>query len=115
MPDDMRPRDFDFDRYGFRTPFFAISPFAIKGYVSHYTADHTSILRFIETWLDLGALTNRDANAWPLLDMFDFSVARTDFTSADLPATPVDPIPTGSCDTSVISCCQEAPPCVQPL
>jgi hypothetical protein len=40
--------------------------------VSHYDTDHTSILRFIEHWKNLPALTKRDANAWPLLDMFKF-------------------------------------------
>ena len=44
-----------------------------SGYVSHYVTDHTSILRFIQAWKNLGALTKRDANAWPMLDLFDFT------------------------------------------
>jgi phospholipase C len=44
--------------------------------VSHRVYDHTSILRFIETRFGLPALTDRDANADPLLDLFDFSQAR---------------------------------------
>lgn len=71
-PDGQEPADFDFKRYGFRVPFFVVSPFARPNFASSYVADHTSILRFIETWHDLPALTDRDANAWPLLDMFDF-------------------------------------------
>ncbi len=63
----------EFDRYGFRVPLLVVSPYAKPGFVSHVTYDHTSILRFIETRYDLPALTNRDANAAPLLDLFDFS------------------------------------------
>lgn len=72
-PDGSVPADFDFARYGFRVPFFAISPWSKPNFASSYSADHTSILRFIEAWKNLPALTARDANAWPLLDMFDFS------------------------------------------
>ncbi len=91
-PDDFQPDDFDFKRYGFRVPFFAVSPYARKNFASGYTADHTSILRFIEAWQDLPALTNRDANAWPLLDMFDFDrEPRTDFSELTRPC--VNPCP----------------------
>ena len=62
-----------FDRYGFRVPLMVVSPYARPGFVSHVIYDHTSILRFIETRFDLPALTNRDANAQPMLDFFDFS------------------------------------------
>jgi len=70
-PDSTYPAQFD--RYGFRVPMVVVSPFAKPGFVSHTVYDHTSILRFIETRFDLPALTDRDANASPLLDMFDFS------------------------------------------
>jgi phospholipase C len=63
----------DYDRYGFRVPFIAISPFAKRHYVSHITHDHTSILKFIETKYNLPALTARDANADNLSDVFDFA------------------------------------------
>ncbi|MBI3543859.1 MAG: alkaline phosphatase family protein, partial [Deltaproteobacteria bacterium] len=62
-----------FDRYGFRVPFLAISPYAKRHYVSHVTYDHTSILKFIETKFNLPALTRRDANAVAPLDLFDFA------------------------------------------
>lgn len=81
---DEKPATFDFEQLGFRTPFFAISPYARQNYASTITSDHTSILRFIEAWAGVGALTKRDANAWPLFDMFDFSTKRTD--SPALPA-----------------------------
>ncbi len=60
------------DRYGFRVPFIAMSPYVKRHYVSHMTYDHTSVLKFIETWWNLPALTKRDANANNLLDLFDF-------------------------------------------
>jgi len=62
----------DFDRLGIRVPVVAVSPYARRHFDSHKAYDHTSILRFIETRFDLGALTKRDANADPMLDLFDF-------------------------------------------
>jgi phospholipase C len=61
------------DRYGPRVPAVVISPFAKKDYVSSVVHDHTSVLKFIETKYNLGALTRRDANADDLLDTLDFS------------------------------------------
>lgn len=84
----------NFDQYGVRVPFMAISPFSKPGYVSHTVGDHTSILAFIETVFmtetkasasadsdddDLDVqrphLTRRDQHASALLDMFDFTNA----------------------------------------
>lgn len=61
-----------FALYGIRLPAVVVSPFAKEHFVSHVVYDHTSVLRFIETRFDLPALTNRDANADPMLDLFDF-------------------------------------------
>ena len=78
VPDDIPPAlapgdvQAAYDRYGIRVPFLAVSPFSRKHYVSHTTTDQTAILRFIETRFDLPALTRRDANASPLLELFDF-------------------------------------------
>ncbi len=77
-----------FDRYGFRTPLLVVSPYARRGFVSHQAVDHTSITRFVEARFNLPAMTARDANAWPLLDMFDF--ANPDTSVPGLPAAPVD-------------------------
>jgi phospholipase C len=67
-----------------------LSPFSKKGYVSHHVYDHTSILRFIETRFDLPALTRRDANADPLLELFDFR--KPHFKKPPkLPAAVIDP------------------------
>jgi phospholipase C len=91
-PDDTPPgqtRDYAFTQLGFRVPLILVSPFAKKAYVSHYDTDHTSIIRFIEHWQHLGALTARDANAWPFLDMFDFTQP-TVLSPPALPSVPSD-------------------------
>jgi Phosphoesterase family len=60
-----------FGRYGFRVPCAAVSPWARAHHVSHQVADHTSILKLVETKWNLPALTYRDANASGLLDLID--------------------------------------------
>jgi phospholipase C len=71
--EDPRENPFDgFARYGFRVPFAIVSPWARRHYVSHRVFDHTSILKLVETKWNLPALTYRDANALPMLDMLDF-------------------------------------------
>jgi phospholipase C len=78
------------DRYGLRVPGFVISPFSRRNYVSHVVHDHTSVLRFIETKFNLGALTRRDANASNLLDCLDFrSPAFLDPPALAAPGLPV--------------------------
>lgn len=84
--------DYSFDRYGFRVPFIVVSPFVREpGYVGHHIADHASIARFVEHVWGLGALTKRDANAWPLLDYFDFTKTLPPI------ALPPEPTVTGGC------------------
>jgi phospholipase C len=61
-----------YDRYGFRVPTVIISPYARRCYVSHVLHDHTSVLKFVETKWNIGALTYRDANADNLFDALDF-------------------------------------------
>ncbi len=90
-----------FDRYGFRTPLIVVSPYARRGYVSHEVVDHTSILRFVEARFGLPAMTARDANAWPLLDMFDFAHADT-----SVPALAAAPINTAQ----QMQCLADFPP-----
>ncbi len=60
-----------FDRYGFRVPCVVVSPYARPNHVSHVVADHTSILKLVETKWNLPAMTYRDANASNLLDFVD--------------------------------------------
>jgi phospholipase C len=61
-----------FNQTGFRVPFIVVSPYAKAHYASHVVHDHSSITRFIETRFGLPAMTGRDANALPPLEMFDF-------------------------------------------
>lgn len=91
-PDDLPPKDDParrFDHLGFRTPLIVVSPFAKRGYVSHVPVDHTAVTRLVETRFELPAMTKRDANAWPLLDLFDFDHPDTSVPS--LPDAVVDP------------------------
>lgn len=80
-PDIQVPPDLPggYDRYGFRVPAVIVSPFARRRYVSHRIHDHTSILKFVETKWNLGALTYRDANADDLLDSLDLHGRRPPF------------------------------------
>jgi len=67
-----------------------VSPFARRHFVSHTVYDHTSVLRFIETRFDLPALTARDANADPMLELFDFQHPRFR-KPPKLPKAKIDP------------------------
>jgi phospholipase C len=60
-----------YDRHGFRVPAVIAGPYAKKGYVSHTTYDHTSILKLIELIWELPPLTERDAAATAPLDCLD--------------------------------------------
>ncbi|MGH9523824.1 MAG: alkaline phosphatase family protein [Terriglobales bacterium] len=63
----------DFTRTGFRVPLIVVSPFAKKNYVSHTAADHTAILKFIETRFNLPNLTARDKAQMDMTEFFDFT------------------------------------------
>ena len=54
-------------------------------------ADHTSILKLVETKWNLPALTYRDANAHNMLDFFDFKAARPPFAEPPKLAAPRNP------------------------
>jgi phospholipase C len=60
-----------FRQYGFRVPMAVISPWARPHHVSHQVMDHTSVCALVEAKWNLPAMTYRDANAWPMLDMLD--------------------------------------------
>jgi phospholipase C len=77
-PDDIKPEVTDgesayngFAQYGFRVPMAVISPWARRCHVSHRVMDHTSICALVEAKWNLPAMTYRDANAWPMLDLLD--------------------------------------------
>lgn len=71
--DHVRPPMVDYYGLGLRVPFIAISPYVKEGVVSHTVYEPASVLQFMETRYKLKALTNRDAEANSLLDMFDFT------------------------------------------
>jgi phospholipase C len=81
-----------FDQLGARVPFVAISPFSRQHYVSHEVADHTSILAFVEAAFLPGQqhLTARDANAYDLHDLFDFTRAPSLTATVGQAAPPLD-------------------------
>ena len=88
-------------------PFALVSPWARRRFVSHQTYDHTSILKLAETKWNLPALTYRDANAAPMLDMLDLS--RPWFSSPpklDQPLAVTDP--------SALSCSTTGPGTIPP-
>ena len=100
------------NQYGLRVPAFVISPFARRDYISHVVHDHTSVLRFIETKFNLGALTRRDANADNLLDCLDLDepafLEPPRLAAPGLPATgsrctPQIPPPPTSADTGSLT------------
>jgi phospholipase C len=88
-----------FDRYGVRVPLLVVSPYAKKGYASHATYDHTSVLRFIEAKFKVPALTARDANADALFDMFDFKNP-PNVTPPTITASTIDPAGLTFCETT---------------
>ncbi len=70
--DHVVPPQVDNYGYGFRVPLILVSPYAKQGHIDHSAADHTSLLRFIETTFRLGSLTDRDAHAYGLWGAFTF-------------------------------------------
>jgi phospholipase C len=107
---DLEPGENGFDgfaRYGFRVPFALISPWARRDFVSHRVYDHTSILKLVETKWNLPALTFRDANAVPMLDMLDFR--RPSFAEPPRLAQPL-----AVTDPSALSCSVTGPGTIPP-
>jgi phospholipase C len=85
--------------YGIRVPAYVISPFARANHVSSVVHDHTSVLRFIETKYNLGALTRRDANANDFFDCLDFDAPP--FLDPPTLAAPGLPATGSSCTTDI--------------
>jgi phospholipase C len=85
-----------FDQLGFRVPLVVVSPFAKPHYVSHATADHASLLAFIERRFLSGSpaqgsahLTRRDQYADDLEDLFDFDNAPSLYTTVGQAQAPL--------------------------
>ena len=66
------PPQVDAFGFGIRAPMLVLSPYAKEGHVSHELGEFSSVPRFIEDNWGLPHLTDRDRNATPLLDSFDF-------------------------------------------
>jgi len=73
--DHVSPPEVDAYGYGPRVPMIIISPYVKKHYISHYTYDLTSVLKFIEVRWHLKHLTARDHRANDMVDCFNFSQA----------------------------------------
>lgn len=58
---------------GPRAPLLIISPYAIKGYISHTQYEFSSFLKFVEDRYGLATLSARDAAANDMTDSFNFS------------------------------------------
>jgi len=71
--DHVPPPQVDKYGYGFRVPCLIVSPCAKRGFIDPTLADHSSILKFIETLFNLQPLAARDAAASNLMEAFDFS------------------------------------------
>jgi phospholipase C len=80
--DHVGPEMVDYDGLGIRVPMLIVSPYALKGVVSHVHYEHGSILKFIETRWGLAALSASDARATsPAPYAFDFSQSPRKFTA----------------------------------
>jgi phospholipase C len=90
-----------FNQTGFRVPFIVISPYARAHFASHTVHDHTSITRFIEARFGLPALTGRDANSTPPMEMFDFQNPPFMTPPTIAATTPVSPSVLAQCKQSL--------------
>jgi phospholipase C len=89
-----------FNLYGMRVLLIAVSPYAKKAYVGHELYDHTSIARFIEAKFKIPALTARDANATPPMDLFDFTDPPAFVTPPTFATPPIDPTQLNYCEAT---------------
>lgn len=92
VPDDRNPRIRPghlaprFDHLGIRVPLVLVSPWVRRGYVTHTSTSHASLLRLVQTRFALPALTRRDANAAVPFDAFDFEApARLEIPELPVP------------------------------
>lgn len=95
---DTNRHGFAFDRLGPRVPAIVISPYTPRGLIDHTTRDHASILATVEGLCGLTPLTERDAQAARLQDLFGLPAPRAD-TPVSLPEPAVSGVP--DCEDSV--------------
>lgn len=70
--DHVPPPHLDLYGLGPRVPMLLISPWARQGLITSDLLEFSSVLKMIETIWDLPSLTERDAGASDMLDLFDF-------------------------------------------
>ena len=68
--------DAGFGQRGFRVPTLLIGRYVRQGAVDHVDRDHCSYLALLERLFDLDPLTERDAAADPMLELFDEAALR---------------------------------------
>jgi phospholipase C len=83
--DHVPPSQLDFGGLGFRVPMIVVSPYALRGHVSHTQYEFGSVLRFVERVWSLGCLGTSDTRATSIEDAFDFSQTPGPFVP--IPAT----------------------------
>ncbi|MDQ6921261.1 MAG: phosphoesterase, partial [Candidatus Dormibacteraeota bacterium] len=76
---------FQFDQLGVRVPVLVISPYTARGAIDHRVHDHTSVLATVEHLFGLEPLTERDAGAVGVDDLFSLKAPRED-TPGKLPS-----------------------------
>jgi phospholipase C len=71
--DHVAPPHLDIMGLGPRVPMLIISPWAKQGFVDKTTYEFSSVLKFMETVLDLRCMTPRDCGASDMMNAFDFT------------------------------------------
>jgi phospholipase C len=101
VPDDRQSSNLDesFGITGFRIPGVAISPYARRGYVSHMTVTHESILKLVSYRFGLGYLNKRHRYASNIGRSFDWQNPNFNIPNLPLPLPPV----TTPCDLQGIA------------
>ena len=91
VPDDLQSSNLadNFGITGFRIPGVAISPYARRGYVSHMTVTHESILKLLSYRFGLGYLNKRHRYASNIGRSFDWQNPNFNVPNLPLPAVPV--------------------------
>lgn len=88
MYDPVAPPQLDRMGLGFRVPLIVVSPYAKKGYVSHFRDEFASILRFAQQAYGLPSLGQTDLRADNLADCFDFTQQPMPFKVIGHPLSP---------------------------
>jgi phospholipase C len=91
VPDDRQSSNIDdnFGITGFRIPGVAISPYARRGYVSHMTVTHESILKLLSYRFGLGYLNRRHRYASNIGRSFDWENPNFDMPNLPQPLPPI--------------------------